>query len=703
MTRSTLTASHPMASPATTSTSSARPATNPTPRPTSPATMTASASSSGHRPTPPPADFRWRRLSPTLNVEGDVTSITVPAGMDTFDGTVASDGDNFFVVWQEGDTVSRTLKAAHVNQYGTVSSPTLTLDAGALGEAHVAHAFDRYQVVWERGDDLFAAEIAGFDVTPITVTDTPSHAEAQPRIAYDPLSHRSLIVYALQTGGNQHLYSRVLVGGKVQDRVRISGTGSNLDPVQLAVSADPVNGGWIVTWKETDWKYIYSMGFGFNGERRGRSGGIRLGSLSIGLDRRRLRSPTPGDGTAFRRRAAASPTSSTTPASATTPPAPTTLTTTAHSPASAARTATPSNSTATKTRLRAAEPFRNRLRRHALVQGHVPDLRPVRGEQRPRYLARAATWPTAPSRSRTATSAPRWAAATPKPSAPRARTTPTARGTRSCTPSAKSSTDSGSTWMANSLSPAAATHPTLALATGCASAMAASGMAPIHRRHRRSHRLPTRAFRWRGPRRLPRRAGRLPLRRGRRRNIFENATHNGYTGECSHLGSGCPTAGLGGRAYASVDFDGGNDVIRTLNDTTTVAEYIYDFEGTVPAEWSQTDRTTTPRVGAVSSDALAMNPSPSTCPTCPATTILRSNSTCSSSAPGMEPTTGDNGPDYWEWSADGMRQLRTTFTNFDPPNNYQFYPDEPWTPSGVTIYGHLAGSSARDDLVLYPR
>ena len=152
---------------------------------------------------------------------------------------------------------------------------------------------------------------------------------------------------------------------------------------------------------------------------------------------------------------------------------------------------------------------------------------------------------------------------------------------------------------------------------------------------------------------------------------------------------------MGGRAYASVEFDGSSNVIQTLNNDQTVAEYVYDFEGSVPGEWNQTDRTTTPSGGrsflgrfggeSVTLDLIDL---PAHDRVEVEFDLFVINTWDGTS------TVGGNGPDYWQWSADGLRQLRTTFTNFNPPNAYQFYPDEPWMPSGVTIYGHLPGSGA---------
>jgi hypothetical protein len=48
-------------------------------------------------------------------------------------------------------------------------------------------------------------------------------------------------------------------------------------------------------------------------------------------------------------------------------------------------------------------------------------------------------------------------------------------------------------------------------------------------------------------------------------------------------------------------------------------------------------------------------------------------------------TQNDYGPDYWTWWAGGERQLRTTFVNANPPYNWQFYPGEPFTPSGIRL------------------
>ncbi len=217
--------------------------------------------------------FRWRRILPTAQLTGTVQSITATAGQQTTGGAVAAGPSGFLAVWAVGDAVSRTLVAGAINEYGAVSSPTLTLDAGAIGGMDVAYAFDRYHVVWERGGDLYAAQVYGAQVTTTTVAATVA-AETEPRIAYDPLSQRSLIIYS-HLGQRRSLRGRVFAGGNAQSEFRV--TGLEPDPV-FSLSADPLNGGWAVAFAYTNWRYIYYRAVGMNGELRGRTWAVDKGS-----------------------------------------------------------------------------------------------------------------------------------------------------------------------------------------------------------------------------------------------------------------------------------------------------------------------------------------------------------------------------------------------------------------------------------------
>ncbi|MGC9396741.1 MAG: LamG-like jellyroll fold domain-containing protein, partial [Anaerolineae bacterium] len=219
--------------------------------------------------------FRWRRVLPTAQLTGTVESIAAPTGAQTYGGAVAAAGETgFLAVWAVGDAVSRTLVAGSINEYGAVSSPTLVLDRGAIGGMDVAYAFDRYHVVWERAGDLYAAEVYGAQVTTYAVSADADALETQPRIAYDSLSQRALVIYLNPNDGR--LYARVIAGGHVGDPVQL-GRRPSAAWTSLAVDADPANGGWVVAWAWEGSPYVRSLAVGMNGEIRGRWEYVYLG------------------------------------------------------------------------------------------------------------------------------------------------------------------------------------------------------------------------------------------------------------------------------------------------------------------------------------------------------------------------------------------------------------------------------------------
>ena len=188
--------------------------------------------------------FRWRRVLPTAQVTDTEQSLVAPAGATTGPCAVASGESGFLAVWAEGDA----LKAASINQYGTVSSPTLTLDSGLVGGVDVTYAYDRYHVVWSREGDLYAAEVYGTQVTTYTVSAEDGVAEDQPAIAYDDMGQRSLIVYRRATGGSSpYVLARTFAGGHIGDAVTLAQEGGLDAAMTSAVSADPMNGGWTVS------------------------------------------------------------------------------------------------------------------------------------------------------------------------------------------------------------------------------------------------------------------------------------------------------------------------------------------------------------------------------------------------------------------------------------------------------------------------
>lgn len=225
---------------------------------------------SSYYPTGDDHYFRWRRVLPTLHITGTVRTITAPAGEETAGGAIASDGTNFLALWMEGTPGSYDLHAYRVNAYGDTMGDRLTLDSGDIESAAVTWAFDRYVVVWSRGGNLYGAHVQGETISTFSVSDV-DYDQARPRIAYDPLGRRSLVLYHHQSPGNGKLHARILNGRQVGEAFQVAPFyyANHTDEVDFAVSADPSNGGWIVGWTQVGNSFIRYRGIGMAGEMRG--------------------------------------------------------------------------------------------------------------------------------------------------------------------------------------------------------------------------------------------------------------------------------------------------------------------------------------------------------------------------------------------------------------------------------------------------
>ena len=589
-----------------------------------------------------------------------------------------------------------------IRDSGTPSSPTLTLDAGILGEVDLTWAFDRYQVVWERDGDLYAAEVSGFNVTTYTVA-TETAIESHPRIAYDPLGRRSLVIYSYKDD-KHYLYKRILQNGEAQERSYFRGFGDNMDPVQLGLSADPANGGWIVAWKESDWYYIYHTGIGMNGEWRGGSGGVFLN---------------------YNRR-------------------PTLIDLACTQPRPVAQLLLDEDSGTTE--FVDSSGFGN--------DGFCTDdsdydcpLSGVGGknENAVQFDGDKDVVFVPLDASESAYAVTLWFKATCQTCGLYEVSNDNAPGTggynadrtlylrngnvcarlgnrfakagggntnacgdhEGCEIICSSGVNYGDgNWhqVAHTFGGSVEGQRLYVDGDLQASGTQDSSDLDMGDRLRIGYGEYQYGTYFTGvidevtvyPRALSEGEVRDAYRAAlaiysfdetKGSTNFENLAHNGYTASCA--GSACPTAGVSGRAYAAAEFDGENDVIRVGNQVRTVAEYVYDFESSVPGEWSHTNRSVTPSegrtfLGRFGNDTVSLDLS--TLPTHDSIEIEFDLFVIGSWDGNA--TVNDNGPDYWEWALDGGRQLLTTFTNNAPPS-YQFYPDEPWSPSSVTIYGDL--------------
>ncbi|MEA3342432.1 MAG: LamG-like jellyroll fold domain-containing protein, partial [Chloroflexota bacterium] len=646
--------------------------------------------------------FRWRRILPTLQLTGTVESVTAPSGEQTAGGAIASGGSTFLAVWTEGDA----LKAASINEYGDVSSPTLTLDSGAIGEADVTasfgndDAFDRYHVVWERDGDLYAAEVNGAQVTTYTVAAT-SAAEDQPAIAYDPLGQRSLIVYRRATGSSSpYVHACVFAGGHVGEPTILAQTGRRDASMTPAVSADPVNGGWIVAWRpeSSGNTSIYYQAVGMNSELRGRKQLFWAGGYTTVLDVA-CTQPRPVAQLLFDEDAGADD-------------------------------------------FEDSSGFGNDG--YCVEDSHYDC--PISGGDGNDGNALQfdgnddqAFVPLNPSETSYAVTlwfkagcqtcgiyevSNNYRPGTGGYNADRslylkngnvcARLGNRFGGNNSCGSheNCELICSSGINYgdghwhqVAHTFGGAVGGQRLYADGELVASGEQDFSDYTGQDRLRIGHGEYQYGKDFDGlidevtvyPRALSdgeiRDAYRAalvvyPFDEPEGATNFENWVHNGYGASCS--GSECPTAGLGGRAYAAVEFDGVNDVLAVGNQANTVAERFYNFNHFYSYDqwwllWDNDKVSTPPNdhsqfLGRYGNEAATLNLS-----------SLPSHDTVEVEfdlfiIDSWDGNNSNTGPDYWELQADGERQFRTAFTNNAPPYNYQFYPDQTWTPQGVTLY-----------------
>jgi len=198
--------------------------------------------------------------------------------------TVASDGDNFLVAWMRECSGDEQIKVRHVLANGDKSGGVLTLDSASnVSFPKLAWVGDRYQAVWERGSDIYTAYISGQSATEPEAVSASAASEWSPRIAYDPLSGRTLVIYTSRSGSNRSLRGRILAGSNTPDEFTV-GNLSDQAGWEAAVSNDPVNGGWAVAWSLNGQYTVYSQGVGMNGELRGERGRTEAPGKSYLLD-----------------------------------------------------------------------------------------------------------------------------------------------------------------------------------------------------------------------------------------------------------------------------------------------------------------------------------------------------------------------------------------------------------------------------------
>ncbi|RLC77612.1 MAG: hypothetical protein DRI81_08290, partial [Chloroflexi bacterium] len=636
--------------------------------------------------------LRWRRILPTAQITGTEQSLLAPTGAQTAGPAVASDGQSFLVAWTEGNT----LKAASVNQHGTVSSPTLTLDSGAIGGLDVTYAYDRYVVVWERDDDIYAAQVYGSQVTTYTVSAT-SAVETQPHIAYDPLGQRSLIIYSSQANNRHPLHGRTFANGRVGDEFKAGYL--EPDPV-FGVSADPMNGGWVIFYTYTDWRHIYYRAIGMSGELRGHTQAITKNSRTDAVLDLACTEPRPNVQLLFDEEAG-------------------------------------------------AEDFAD-----SSGYGHdgycVDDSHydcPLTGGDG--HEGNAVEFdghddqvfvPLNPSETSYAVTL--WFKAGCQTCGLYEVSNDYCPG---CGTGNRSYQADRNLYLRNGNICArlgnhtyericssgvnygdGAWHQVAHTFGGAVGGqrlyvdgeLVASGELDHSDLHV-GDRLRIGYGEYRYGKDFdglidevtlyPRALSDGEIRDAYRAALviytfdepdgatrFENSAHNGYAASCSSppptggTEGGCPTAGVGGRAYAALEFDGANDALIVGNQENVVAERFYNFNRYSTDDpwwydWANDHTSTTPAgnrqfLGRYGNEAATLNLS--SLPSHDQVEVEFDLFIIDS----WDGNASTSGPDYWELRADGETEFRTTFTNSDPPYNYQFYPDASWTPQGVTLY-----------------
>ncbi|NOZ05781.1 MAG: hypothetical protein GXP41_05440 [Chloroflexi bacterium] len=202
---------------------------------------------------------RWRSVAP------DVASLGSGYGKGGGDdATVASDGAGFLVAWVSGPSGARKVEVQHVLADESRSGDTLFLDSAPdIHDPSVTWNGDHYRVVWERGSDIYTADVSGSSATDARAVSATGAVEVSPHIAYDALSGQSLVIY---TSGEK-LKGRILAGSSTSDEFRLANLGSGA--WATALSNDPVNGGWLVAYGKSGSRTVYQQAVGMDGGLRG--------------------------------------------------------------------------------------------------------------------------------------------------------------------------------------------------------------------------------------------------------------------------------------------------------------------------------------------------------------------------------------------------------------------------------------------------
>ncbi|MBM3135441.1 MAG: hypothetical protein FJZ89_09225, partial [Chloroflexi bacterium] len=173
----------------------------------------------------------------------DLTNVGQPPGFNHL--VVTTDGANFLVGWNRATSGNSLLYVQRLITDTSTSGGNELLDLGGTNVLDAAWAGipKQYIVAWGRGSNVGYAFV--YPTGHSSWQQLNGHANASVlKVAYDPISNRSLFVYNATCASARCLYGRVLSGSSLSNEILLSQT----DALSLTVTSDPRNGGWVLGW-----------------------------------------------------------------------------------------------------------------------------------------------------------------------------------------------------------------------------------------------------------------------------------------------------------------------------------------------------------------------------------------------------------------------------------------------------------------------
>ncbi|HBY98100.1 MAG TPA: hypothetical protein DEP84_29855, partial [Chloroflexi bacterium] len=226
----------------------------------------------------------WKSTTPNWGSLSVIKVESAGGGCEASGAIVATDGTDFLLAWKRKCSGTEEIKARRVLANGDKTGSVLTLDSGSnLWSPALVWIGDRYQVAYERGSDIYTAYVSGQSVSKPVAVSTTSASETSPHIAYDSLSGRALAIYISRVPGNRSIRGRVVAGSYISDEFTVANL-SDQAGWETAISADPVNGGWIMAWGLNGQTSVHTQAVGMNGELRGERDTAKPGGKNYLLD-----------------------------------------------------------------------------------------------------------------------------------------------------------------------------------------------------------------------------------------------------------------------------------------------------------------------------------------------------------------------------------------------------------------------------------